>query len=252
MKNLLTTLSLISFSAPALPTIIEDFSNQPNLLVREFANPGSEPYAEVITGAMITGERDFAYLPIDSDLASRFFREISRMREGYGSAMKMYGWGVPPGNFVVRAEMVLQYDGIGDEHNLGIGGFLNNVGAHGLHLRGSDGGIRVLAQAHSGSVNLGVQLRQNGLIIGETFVETPEEFEPTYFHFPFAPDILESADSLSVVTRINLISNRAQGIDINRIDTIVPEPTTIAAFAGATVWMLVRKRRRAGEQTHCL
>lgn len=211
------------------------------------AETGSS-YVESFAGYGIGGERDLEFYLQDPS-GGAFNRAIARYERVPGDSFEAFRFGVlGPGAVqgASRFEVSLQYDGIGDEEgNEGLGRRLTSNGSGERLLSGTEGGFRVWYWEREGtSFGSKVILRQDGQIIAESFSEIGAGNSSLIAaYYPFEPEELAVADSITLTLYGNAIGNQQPTIFLSHIDTILPEPGTYAIFGGGLAYLAWRRKK---------
>ncbi len=229
-------------------TLIDDFLPINHDHDRVLAGPHMEGHSitDAFQGNMIGGERDIELaFAAGSQGAGTLIARYEPNPEYHQQPYYRVG-GIGPGNAGTGSDttIILQYDGVGDEiGNIGFDKHLRNGGTGIPLLDGNDGGIRIwYSTQYGGQIPTSVILRREGAEFGRVnnvIGFGRGEFEPALF--PFAPDILGQADSISIVISPHVNGNIAKAVFIDRIDTIVPEPAVILAFSIGGLALVFRR-----------
>lgn len=207
---------------------------------------------DTASGTMKGGERDMEIVQLTSReplVGARFFMRYEPQRF-YNNERFFFLGGVGPGESFPGEDAVLrlQYDGSGDEEgNLGLGKRLRNGGGGEPLFNATDGGVRMWTSSpnRGAQVPTTVVLRRQGEVLG-TFTQNMGEtdlFVP--YLFPFSPEILGQADSMTIEFQILARSSVSPDLFISHIDTIVPEGETGMAFAaGVSALALAALRKK--------
>lgn len=203
-------------------------------------------------GNMIGGERDVEILQAEDPVGTRepeiyagYRRPPNMFEESYFIGAR----GTGTGGQQFEAFITLQYDGAGDEvGNTGLNKRLNNVGAGNVLFSGSEGGIRLRYGWSDDAFIAWVTLRRQGVVVAETrrILDIHNEFADEDFLFSEAE--LIGVDSLSLRFRNDVNPSGTDGLFIESISTIVPEPdpgfVLGGALAGAAVARGLKKSKK--------
>lgn len=251
MRSVFTVL-LFGLYEVASATILDSFQpiDHSNDLTFGGAFEGGHSLVGSYRADCVGGERDIELSQLENtSLPGPSF--MARYYDYTSAPFRLGGYGNDtPGN-PTEGHAILQYDGIGDEEgNTGRDRHLLNGGSGTPLFNAGDGGVRIWYRqlgANDG-VQTTVTLRRSGVVLatqtmalyaGDRIVAAP---------FPFAPEVFGIADSLTIDLHCHgVVGSKDQTIYIDHIDTILPEPSSFAAFGlgGMMLGLRFRKRRNA-------
>jgi len=174
---------------------------------------------------------------------------MTRYEEYRGPYFRVGGIGNnTPGNGS-SGHVIMQYDGTGDEQgNTGRDFHLNNGGSGVSLFNPEDGGIRIWYRqlASTELVRTTVTLRRLGSTLASQTKGLGGFGADVHFDsFAFSPDIFGIADSMTIDFFCNVVGGGSdQTLELDHIDTILPEPSSFAAFGLGGMMLGLRYRRR--------
>ncbi|MFN8219774.1 MAG: PEP-CTERM sorting domain-containing protein [Fimbriimonadales bacterium] len=253
MKNLKTVMvSLpLCFGTTASATILDAFQpiDHSNDLSFGGAFEGGHSLVGSYRADCAGGERDVELSQLENtSLPGPVF--MARFYDYTPAPFRLGGDGNGTPGFSSVGHAILQYDGIGDENgNLGYDRHLNNMGAGTPLFNATDGGVRIWYRqlGSTEGVQTTVTLRRlSAVIASQTVVLGGGGDQVRPANFAFAPEVFGVADSLTIDIFCNLIGpNSDQSLYLDHIDTILPEPSSFAAFGlgGMMLGFWYRRRR---------
>lgn len=208
-------------------------------------NGGGHSYTGSFASNVLGGERDVeAQQDRDTDQFAPSF--VARFE---GAQFRVGGFGLHPEMSPTTGRVLLQYDGSGDEQSVGFDHHLNYGGTGIPLLTGSEGGFRIWFWAFgTHDTTTTVTLRRLGSVIESNIqVLGASHSGLNVVSFPFSSGALAQADSITFSFEARLGGSNDESQYLDHIDTILPEPSSLAAFGlgGMMLGLRFRKRRNA-------
>lgn len=208
-------------------------------------NGGGHSYTGSFSSNVLGGERDVeAQQDFDTEQFAPYF--VARYE---GAQFRVGGFGIHSEMSPTTGRVLLQYDGSGDEQSVGFDHHLNNGGTGIPLLTGSEGGFRIWFWAlGTHDTTTTVTLRRLGSVI-ESNVQVlgASHSGLNVVSFPFSSVALAQADSITFSFEAHLGGSNDESQYLDHIDTILPEPSSFAAFGlGGMMLVLRMKKRRQG------
>ncbi|MFN8219773.1 MAG: PEP-CTERM sorting domain-containing protein [Fimbriimonadales bacterium] len=252
MKSVFTVL-LLGLNNVASATLVDSFQpfNHSQDITFGGANEGGHSFVTAFRGDILGGERDVELSQLDNTSPpGPLF--MARYEEFRGPFYRVGGIGNGAPGSSSPGHVLLQYDGSGDEDgNEGYDHHLSNFGSGMPLFNATDGGIRIWYRqlVTSDVIRTTLTLRRLGVALESNTKGLGGFGADLHFDsFEFSPDNLGIADSLTVDIYSNLTGpNSDQTLELDHIDTILPEPSSLAALGlgGMMLGLGMRKRRRS-------
>lgn len=209
-------------------------------------------FVRVFNGPMLGIERDVEYFQeIATNAAGRpqFFTKY-QVYENLGNTEYFSLGAYGPGSSLGRAKgyIEMQYDRNGDEvDNTGFDRHLRNGGTGQPFFLGDHYGIRVRNASEGASpVNAVMTLRQQGSILASVsgVLGGTTLFRDEDFLFPV--EVMRLADSVTLRVNLDVGGSSERTVYIDRIETIVPEPSSLVLFGLSGLYLIVTRKRKCG------
>lgn len=246
MRTLLLTFAFAASTASA--TLLDSFSiaDQPNDVFFSGFDNGGKSFTASYNATCVGGERDLEFFQSQNTAlpGPRFMGAWDDFAGGWRFGASGNATPSPTDGYAI-----LQYDGAGDEDgNLGLNRHLRNGGSGNSLFNGADGGIRIWYRQiyDDRGIPITVTLRRLGQVLASVTRTSTDGNNLHFTAFEFSPTDFGLADSLTI--RFDIVSvggNSDQTLNIDRIDTIVPEPGTYLALGGGLAWLVTRRRHQA-------
>lgn len=204
-------------------------------------------FVRVFNGSMLGIERDVEYFqesPTNAAGTPQFFTKYV----SYQGVETFTVGGLGPGASLGRARgyVEIQYDRNGDEvDNTGFDRRLRNGGTGQPFFIGDHYGIRVQTSATGGQfLPTTVTLRKQGTVLESSTVELGGSAFWRNQDFLFSMESMRLTDSITFRFAIDAGGSNGDQIYIRHIQTIVPEPSSLALFGFGGLCLLVRRKRK--------
>ncbi|HMS56579.1 MAG TPA: PEP-CTERM sorting domain-containing protein [Fimbriimonadaceae bacterium] len=205
-------------------------------------------FVRVFNGPMLGIERDVEYfqeLPTNAAGTPQFFTRYQLFSDFNREYFAVGAAG--PGASLGRARgyIEMQYDRNGDEvDNTGFDRHLRNGGTGQPFFIGDHYGVRIRNAAKGANpVEAVLTLRSQGIVLGAVtgVLGGTSTFRNEDFLFPM--ETMRTADSITLRLNLDAGGNSDRVIYLDRIETIVPEPSTLALFGMSGIFLLTLRRK---------
>lgn len=253
-RNRLTfIISSLTLSSSALCQVVVDNFDPVNH-AHDFTFGSSEyvnrSFVRVFNGPMLGVERDVEYfqeVPTNAAGRPEFY---TKYQPYFSSGQEYFSIGaVGPGGSLGRARgyIEMQYDRNGDEvGNTGFDRHLRNVGTGQPFFVGDHYGLRLTTRSRGSDViQTTISLRSQGVIIasvGGTIGGSSAAWRNEDFLLPL--EAMRQTDSITFHFDLDAGGFSDQIVFIDQIETIVPEPSTLALFGLSGLYLMSRARRQ--------